>query len=228
MICVALDGIAQEGLLDFMRRHRLSEPDLQRILRAQEQTRLNAETFLQNVDNEFAFGLLAMDRSRAGRLEDLNLEWKVLLVMPATYWERERRVYSNFFLRQREALRAERPQGADWSDLSRMSLAQVLLPNMSRAGAQVAVSIARHNAIRAVCLLQLHQLRTGRFPATLDEVWTTPAGRLKVQDPLARGPFAYQRTPDGFTLRSDLRQHPSPVLDERPDGFYEWYARSGD
>jgi len=225
MIGVALDNVAQEGLLDFLRRNRLAEPDLRRVLQAQENRRLGFQSFLDNVDNEFAFGLRTLDLARAGRLEDLNPEWKILLIMPGSSWARERRVYSTVYLRQREALRAGGAREPDASVPSLLSLAEALMPNLSRAGAQITVSVARQHAIRAICLLQLHQLRTGGFPSSLDEVWTPlPTGRPE-QDPLSHGSFVYRRSGNGFVLKSDLRFHRSPVLSAEADGMYEWYPR---
>ncbi len=223
MISVALDNVAQEGLLDFLRRNALAGPDLQRVLQAQENRRLGFRSFLDNVDNEFAFGLQTLDLARAGRLDDLNPELKILWILPGTSWARERRIYSTVYLRQREALRAGRTREADASVPSQLSLAEALMPNLSRAGSQITVSVARQHAIRAICLLRLHQLRTGGLPASLDEVWTPlPTGRPE-QDPLSHGSFVYRRTADGFVLKSDLRHHRSAVLDRDAEGMYEWY-----
>ena len=222
MITVAMTSIAEEGLMGLLARHPLSEPDLRRVLAALDQGRFTPEAFRRNLDNEFCFGQVAFDQIERGRYEDLGQEWKMLLVLPGSYWRRERKVYTNLYLEQREEVLAGRPSGVQWElGIPSLSMAGALLPNLERASYQALKAFSRHNALRAFCLLELYRLRTGYYPANLDPVWTPAPGWKDTQDPLGRGRFLYRNEGKRFRLESDATRYRRFELDSA--GLVEWF-----
>ncbi len=202
MITHALTAITEEAVLGFLERNRLTQGDLLRVLRAVEEGRSTPQAFLDSLDDEFAFAMRVFDGVRAGRIEELNEDWRAMLVLPGSYWERERQIYIRNYLPARQSVLVGADGPARRLEPPVMSLAGMLFPSLERANYQACLAFSRHLALRAVCLLELHRLRTGSYPETLTEVWTPLPGWGQAQDPLSGGDFHYRRTARGFELRS--------------------------
>lgn len=229
MISIAITAIADEGLLGFLQRHRLSEADYRRILAFLDGSRFTPDYFRRVVDDEFCFGQRAFQLARQGGVGELDPALNFLMVLPGPYLERERRVYVNEFLRaRRDGLNGRRHAYFDSSfgdgGLGELSLAALLMPNMNRAFFQSRYAFSRRNALRAVCLLELHRLRSGRYPATLEEVWKP--GPIETQDPVGGGTFLYRLTGDGFVLQSSSAELRQLGNDADRDGVHDWRSET--
>ncbi len=228
MITHSLTSTAEESVLGFVERNRLAEADLRRVLRAVEEGRSTPQAFLDSLDDEFSYAMRVFDGVRAGRIEELNEDWKAMLVLPGSYWERERQLYIQAFLPGRQSAVSGAQGAVVVQEPPALSLASTLVPFFERANYQACLAFSRHLALRAVCLLELHRLRAGSYPATLAEIWTPLPDWGEAQDPLSGGDFLYRRTDRGFELRSSvsLKLRRFAKEDERSEGP-RWFPASG-
>lgn len=224
MITHSLTAIAEESILGFVERNRLTEPELLRVLQAVEEGRSTPQAHLDSLDDEFSYAMRVFDGIRAGRIEELNEEWKAMLVLPGSYWDRERQIYTQAFLPGRQSTVSGALGTVIVQEPPALSVASALVPFFERANYQACLAFSRHLALRAVCLLELHRLRTGSYPATLAEVWSPLPGWGQAQDPLSGGDFLYRRTARGFELRSlvSLKFRPFDQEGDRTEGHL-WF-----
>lgn len=231
--CQSVDQILADG----------APVDPARLAALQETLRLDPDLYRQAMIHERAFGLYCFDHlSRTGSLGAIgdevgllglptpNLAW---MIRP---WVRFEEI--GYLELMNESVRKAPHAGPDFGKIPRYYvMSNLLIPALQKIHGNIAKSRAQADATRWGLAVLEEKARTGRLPASLDEI---PQAMLpdRPTDPFSGKSFIYKPDPDGkaFTLYSlgvngkddggDFRLPPEaaryPALASLPDLGIRW------
>ncbi len=238
MIGLAQTSIAYELVEKFVLEAHPSRRQLVLLLESLTQNSYQRMAFLETMKRE-AFMLdgammsLQEPRESSGAMEDIMGSNASILarLLPASYWESERKAYLNLILAQFQDWRdLGRPADLNLEDALPLSFAaQVVVPNWKRAQIQFCKTLSQQGALQLVTALEIYQRDHGSYPDSLDEL--VPAYLPEIpKDAISpnlwnRKPtFGYQRNAKGYGLTSVSPMYDDIGLETRqtygPDGHY--------
>lgn len=238
MIGLAQTSIAYEPVEKFVLEAHPSRQQLIQLLDSLTKNSYQRMAYLETMKHEAYMldgAMLSLQEPREGAqaLEDMMGydAWSLARLLPASYWESERKAYLNLILAQFQDWRdLGRPADLNLEDALPLSFAaQAVVPNWKRAQIQFCKTLSQQSALQLVTALEIYQRDHGSYPDSLDEL--VPAYLSEIpKDAISpnlwnRKPiFGYQRNAKGYGLTSV-----SPMYDDigletlqtyGPDGHY--------
>ena len=215
MIRVAQLSISHQHLEEQIVSGFFDSAELRRLSLALREARMKPQMFAEAMKRETmmcdsAFDLILSGKEDVGDLAGSEEALAIALrVMPRSYWESERKAYWNNQLSQSHRWHSLALTGDTKIELSPFNIAsELLIPNINRAQLQFCYHHSKYSALILVCELERHKLDHGYYPETLESLVPEylselPEDLMRVGMVGKKGGFEYQKTTDGYLLKSN-------------------------